>query len=270
MISSVFDFDKNEVLDALRVQRAHTLALLEDLSDEQWEVEVVPRWRSREVAAHLITTDAASLTGKYLTWGFSRRPMTDIERWNDEQVATWADRPVPSLLHALDRWGRRWARAASLPPRRVASVRIPTPFGRVSLLWLEMLRVYDEWVHVEDIRRALQMPADDRAATLAPAARFLLAGIPIQTLPDLKDDGSGTISIGFTDVDAGRLWVDLGSRRFGSDPAKEDAAIEGPAAALIMVAAGRDPWQEAEAGGKILIRGDRGPAEKFLEALRVV
>ncbi|HJT37969.1 MAG TPA: hypothetical protein VJ818_06045, partial [Actinomycetota bacterium] len=80
---------------------------------------------------------------------------------------------------------------------------------------------------------------------------------------------TGTLAIGFVDVDTPMLTVDLGTRRFGIGlPA--DAQIKGPAASLIMVAAGRDPWRAAESAGHLRISGDRKAAEAFLDVLKVV
>jgi uncharacterized protein (TIGR03083 family) len=268
-MTSILDFDKKEMVAALRAQRAETLAVLEDLTETQWSTEIVPRWRTREVAAHLVSTDQASVNGTYLTWGFRPRPMSSIEEWNDHAVAKWADRPVPELLRALDKYGRRFARLLSLPPRRLSNLALPTPFGKVSTAWLGMLRVYDEWVHVEDIRRALSLPTDDSSERLRPAATFLLAGIPIQTLPDVPAGAGGTVEIGFTDVEAPKLGIDLGTRRFGVG-LSSDAQISGSAASLIMVAAGRDRWRETEEAGRLDITGDRKAAEALLDVLRVV
>jgi uncharacterized protein (TIGR03083 family) len=269
MKESIFSFDKREVVDGVRAQRAHTLALLEDLNDTQWETEVLPGWRTREVAAHLVSTDEASLTGKFLLWGLKQKPMPEIEHWNEGQVPKWADRPIPELLQGLEKWGRRFARVASMPPKRLASLTFPSGFGRVSLLWLAMLRIYDEWVHVEDLRRALSLPDDGGVDTLPAAAKFMLAGIPIQTLREIPPGAAGTLAIGFVDVDTPPLCIDLGTRRFGIGlPA--DAHIKGPAASLIMVAAGRDPWREVEAAGHLRISGDRKAEETFLDVLRVV
>jgi hypothetical protein len=132
-----------------------------------------------------------------------------------------------------------------------------------------MLRVYDEWVHLEDVRRVLSLPDDGSADTLPTAAKFLLAGIPIQTLPEVPAGATGTLSIAFVDVDAPPLCIDLGTRRFGVGlPA--DTQVRGPAASLIMVAAGRDPWRDAESAGHLRISGDRKAAEAFLDVLRVV
>ena len=181
----------------------------------------------------------------------------------------WADRPIPELLEGLEKWGRRFVRVAKVPPRSLASLSFPNGFGRVSLLWLAMLRVYDEWVHLEDVRRKLSLPDDGSADTLPAAAKFMLAGIPIQTLPEIPEGVAGTLAIGFVDVDTPSLGIDLGTRRFGVDLAA-DAQIKGPAASLIMVAAGRDPWRDVEAAGHLRITGDRKAAEAFLDVLKVV
>jgi uncharacterized protein (TIGR03083 family) len=268
MMASILDFDKREVVDAVRAQRQRTLALLEDLSEDQWETEVLPSWRVREVAAHLVTTDESSLKGNVL----ARRqlPIADVETWNDEEVPRWANRSVPALLHGLDRWGRRLARALALPPASLARRRLPTKFGRVSLMWLGMLRVYDEWVHGEDVRRGLELPADDLADSVRPAARFLFAGIPLQALPEIPEGASGAVALSYTDLDLPPLGIDLGARRFGTSPIDATCSIKGQAATLIMVAAGRDNWDAAERRGTLTIDGDRGPAETFLKAFRVV
>jgi uncharacterized protein (TIGR03083 family) len=266
-MSSVLDFDKREVVEAVRAQRQRTIALLEDLREEQWETEVLPRWRVREVAAHLVTTDASSLMGNVLAR--HQIPMADVETWNDEKVPRWADRSVPTLMEGLDRWGRRLARAIALSPARIAGKKLPTKFGRVSLLWLGMLRVYDEWVHGEDVRRGLELPADDRDDSVGPAARFLFAGIPLQTLPEIPSEASGTVVLSYTDLDLPPLGIDLGTRRYGIG-LSADSEVRGPASSLIMVAAGRDPWREAEAAGDLHVEGDRKAAEMLLDMLTVV
>jgi hypothetical protein len=88
-------------------------------------------------------------------------------------------------------------------------------------------------------------------------------------LPSLPDGAVGTVEIGFTDVDTAALGVDLGTKRYGLG-LSADAHVEGPASKLIMVAAGRDPWRDAEAAGQLRVTGDRKAAETLLDVLRVV
>lgn len=266
-MTSVLQRDRRAVVDEVRAQRRRTLALFEDLTDAQWETIVTPRWRVREVAAHLITTDEGALTGRFFAIGLRAVPISEVERWNDEQVRRWADRPIPALLHGLDVWGRRTARALALP---IASARVPSPFGKVSFSWLGGMRVYDEWVHGEDVRRALGLPADDDPTTLAPVARQLFAAIPVQTLPRIHADARGDVTVSFRGLDIDPFGIDLTHRRFGTALGGRGTRIDADPAALVMCAAGRDRWRDAEARGRLLIDGERAPAETFLDALLVV
>lgn len=267
---SVLDYDKREVAERIRAQRARSLALLEDVDEAGWEREITPGWRLREVAAHLVSADEAALTGRMLALGTRQVPVSELEAWNDVQVRRWADRPVPAILDGLDRWGRRIARLLAATPSAVLRRRLPMPFGRVSLLWLGMMRVYDEWIHLEDVRRTFEFPADDSPEAVAPVARHLQAGIPFQTLPRVPEGAKGTVALSFSDVELPALVVDLERRRYWLGGGDAEARISGRAATLVMIAARRDTWRDAEEDGGIAAEGDRAAAETFLDALLLV
>jgi uncharacterized protein (TIGR03083 family) len=270
---SVFDLDKAEIVAALRAQRARTLELLRSIPEPDWETIVVPRWRLREVAAHLVTTDEGALTGRSLTTGFTRDAndaISRIEAWNDRQVVRWADRPVPEILAGLERWSRRFERLTRVVPAIVGRPAFISPFGKVSLQWLFGLRVYDEWIHLEDIRRAYRMPSDDAPASVRPVARQLIAGLPVQSTARVAAGARGQVSLTFDDTDYPPLGFDLSARRFGYGVEVVDARIVGPTAALAMVAARRDAWRDAEAAGGVKIDGDRAVAGALLDALQLV
>lgn len=270
---SVLDLDRASVLEAIHDQRQRTLALLRELPEPDWERIVVPRWRVREVAAHMITTDEGSLTGRILAVGFTKDSVGSIpkvEAWNDRQVSRWADRPIPELIRGLEKWGNRMERLARMIPARFARTRIPTPFGKLSPVYLAAFRAFDEWVHREDLRRTLGMPSDDEPAVIRPVARMLHAGIPVQSLPRVLPGASGRVALAFDDLELPDLGFDLGLRRYGYGVEGADARIAGRASALIMVAARRDPWQDAEAAGALKVDGDRASAEGLLEALLLV
>ena len=270
---SVFDLDKHALIDAVHEQRQRMLDLLRSLPEADWEKTVVPRWRVRELAAHMITTDEGTLTGRMLLMGFTKDAVgaiPKIEAWNDKQVARWADRPVPVLLAAVEKWGNRLERLARAVPRSIGKRTIPTPLGRASLLWLAGLRVYDEWVHREDLRRALGMPSDDDPNVVGPAARMLQAGIPMQSLPRVAAGSKGSVSLAFDDLDLPAFGFDLTAQRYGYGVTGGDARIAGRAAPLVMVAARRDAWRDAETSGALKIEGDRKAAEAVLDALLLV
>jgi len=269
---SVFDLDKHEVIAGVRAQRDRTIELLRGLPAADWEREVVPRWRVREVAGHLVASDEGVLTGRVATAGFTKRgdlALSKIEVWNDKQAARWADRPIPEILKGLDVWARRIERLSKVVPSFVSSPALPTPFGRVSLLWLSSIRIFDEWVHDEDIRRVFAMPSDDAPTVVKPVARQIQAGIPVQTLPRVPD-AKGRVVLAFDDVQLPEMGFDLGAKKYGYGVETADARITGKAATVTMVCARRDAWREAEQAGGLKIEGDRAAAETFLEALLLV
>ena len=98
---------KDEIVRAVKAERRRTLALLRTLDDSEFDVPTaLPGWRVREVAAHLVTLDKATVLGANLLVVFAS--MARIERWNERQVPKWANRPVPELLIGLDRWDAAW------------------------------------------------------------------------------------------------------------------------------------------------------------------
>ena len=271
---SVYDFDKSELIEALQSQRGRTMELLRGASDAEWEQEIVPRWRLREVASHLITTDEGTITGRVLTAGLTRSAdstmIAKVEAWNDRQVGRWADRPVSEILAGLEKWSRRLERLARVVPSFVGRPAVITPFGRVSLLWLTSLRVYDEWIHNEDIRRALGRPSDDAPSSVRPVARMIEAGIPVQTTIKIPKGKLGRVALAFDDAELPKLTLDRGARTFGLGVESSDALVTGRTAAIAMIAAHRDPWRETEASGGLKVEGDRTVAEVLLDALTLV
>lgn len=260
---------KAEVLGHVRAQREATIRLLETLGPTDWEQIVTPGWRVREVAAHLISTDESAVTGRMFAVGFNR-DISEIEQWNETQVPRWADRPTPSLLHALGVWSRRMTRMVRALPAAATARAFPTPLGKVSLNYLGMLRVYDEWIHDEDIRRAFGLPSDASVEVLEPVARQMFAVLPHQTLPLLDRTMQGMIAISYTDLDLPPFCIDLARHRYGWSLGAPDATIRAAAAPMVMVAARRDRWQDAEAAGTLAIEGDRVSAEALLSVLRAV
>jgi uncharacterized protein (TIGR03083 family) len=270
---SVLTLDKAEIVAASSAQRTRTMELLRSIPEPEWETIVVPRWRLREVAAHLVTTDEGAITGRSFLQGFTRNAtdaIAKIEVWNDKQVGRWADRPIPEILAGLEKWSRRFERLVRMVPAAVARPALITPFGKVSLMWLFGLRVYDEWIHGEDIRRAYNLPSDDPQASIRPVARQLIAGLPMQSCSRVREDARGRVAVAFGDVDYPPLGFDLGARRFGYGVDGADAIVTGPTAVIAMVSARRDPWRDVEASGGLKVEGDRAPAEALLDALQLV
>jgi uncharacterized protein (TIGR03083 family) len=258
--------DKAEVVRAIGAERERTLALLRSLETAQWDVDSdLPGWRVRELVAHLITTDKAAVNGTLVLQVM--RSTDKLERWNDRQVVKWADRPPPTLLLAVESWGRRFRRLARTVPSALYRMPMRTMYGHGRAGLLLWARPFDEWVHRQDMRRALALPEEE--ADLAPVAEFILATIPSATLPEV--DGRGTVAIELEGVPL-RPWVfDLQTRSVLDEPAWNAASrITVSGARFVLTAAGRGSFADLEAEGALRVEGDRAPADALLSKLRIV
>jgi uncharacterized protein (TIGR03083 family) len=261
--------NKPEIIRAVKAERRSTLSLLRDLDPARFDTPTaLPGWRIREVVAHLITTDRASVTGGIIPTILLARNTDRLEEWNERQVPKWANRPVPDLLIGLERWGRRFARLADSTPIGMYRVRIRTPWGRAPGGIAFWVRAYDEWVHRHDIRRALDLPEEQ--VDLAPVTEFLLSAIGYGTI-HLVPKRPGAVAISFDGVPLPEWGFDLAGRTFGPDVARgADARIVASAPAFIMAAAGRDRFEDLRTNGTLKIEGDDALASELLEKLRIV
>jgi uncharacterized protein (TIGR03083 family) len=261
--------NKPDIVRAVKAERRATLTLLRELEPDRFDTPTaLPGWRIREVVAHLITTDKASVTGGIIPTVLLSRNTDKLEEWNERQVPKWSHRPVTDLLVGLERWGRRFARLADSIPFGMYKVRIPTPWGRAPGGIGFWVRAYDEWVHRHDIRRALGLPEEQ--VDVASVSEFLLNAIGYGTITSL-DDLVGTVAISFDGVPLPEFGYDLATGAFGAEVAEgADARITASAPEFIMAAAARDRFDDMIANGTMKIEGDEKLASALLEKLRIV
>ncbi len=262
---------KFEVLRSIRNERRRTIAFLREQPPEAFDAPATPGWRVRDVVAHLITLDRAAVAGAVLPLilgtGTER-----IERWNDRAVVGWADRPVPSLILGLDRWGRRYERQVGLVPRRMYRARFPTVWGRIPGAYAIWIRAYDEFVHRQDIRRALGLADDDVDATAI--AEFLLGILPFHALPAIADaDRRGSVGLALAGEPISEWVYDLASGKGGpiapDDGVDARVRVDGTTS-WIMTAATRGTFDDLESSGILTIEGDTRLARSLLSAIRLV
>lgn len=162
--------DRVQLLSALREERAELLALLDDLSPEEWRApSLADGWRVKDVALHILDGDlgwlsrgrdgdqsrlikvtddyrafVAALDAKNQRWvegasGLSRRLVRELLAWTGDQVASYHE----SLDLTDPKEHITWARGIQAPG------------------WLGVGRDFTErWVHQMQIRGALGREGD--------------------------------------------------------------------------------------------------------------
>jgi uncharacterized protein (TIGR03083 family) len=225
----------------------------------------------REVAGHVLSLDVTAITGQILRVAFGS--MERFERWNDRQAAKWANRPIPELLVALERWGRRFLVFSRALPAPLYRLRMPTLWGRAPGGLLIWSRVYDEWAHRQDIRRALGL--GDEEVDVAPSSEFLLNAMASEVLPQFKGR-EGRVRASLEGVPVPEWTFDLRAGTAGPTPVEApgdgsyDVRVSAPAHAFIMAAAGRDAFDDLLVESVVRLEGDEALGREFLSKTRIV
>lgn len=264
---------KTPVVAALRSQRAATLHRLVELPDHRWEAQCVPGWRVRDLVAHLVAVDEASVTGRLYQAVRGAADRREFERWNDLALTRWSDRSPAELLDALERWGDRLARLAARMPSPVLQLPFRGWHGRQPLLYLLYRRVLDEWVHECDVAWSADPAAGREPVAPPPEVPDVLAAAVLATIPHLSlarvARSSGVVRMVVdTGGDQWRTWsVDFARRQYGTRvTARPDSVVRTDACTLALLAENR--WADTGLpAGRVTIEGDEEIAGDLLDVV---
>ncbi|MCH9720862.1 MAG: maleylpyruvate isomerase family mycothiol-dependent enzyme [Actinomycetia bacterium] len=168
--------DKNETLTGLFASWDGIEALLADLPDDAWQTPTaLPGWTVHDVVAHIIGTESM-LSGTPTPEAEAPRPdyvRNDIGALNEAWVEHLRGASPASMLAAFrDITTRRKVMLSAMPIEEWNAVTF-TPAGPDSYGRFMRVRVFDCWMHEQDIRHAVgRPPADDALA--APDSRLAL------------------------------------------------------------------------------------------------
>jgi uncharacterized protein (TIGR03083 family) len=165
---------KDPVVDALRAVWASIAALLADLDDADWDSPTtLPGWAVRDVVAHLVGTEAM-LAGQPVpdeAAGTERPPhvRNDIGTFNERWVRALRSESPEALLARFEQVTAERAAALEAMSQEDFDAESWTPAGPGTYGRFMQIRVFDCWLHEQDIRDALGRPGhqDGPAAELA-------------------------------------------------------------------------------------------------------
>ena len=149
---------------------ARLIDLLRSLAPDDWERQTIaPRWKVKDVAAHLLDTQLRKLSfGRDGYTAASDRGDRDlvsfIDRLNAEGVTVYRRLSPPVLIAWMEQTSREAASYyASLDPFAPARFGVSWAGESVSANWFDIARELTErWHHQQQIRLALAEPATPR------------------------------------------------------------------------------------------------------------
>ncbi|MCQ4079518.1 maleylpyruvate isomerase family mycothiol-dependent enzyme [Streptomyces sp. RB6PN25] len=158
--------DKDTVVDALAQEWAAIDHLVAGLDDDQWAAaSPCPGWTVQDVVAHIIGTELGLSGGQPdpATADVHSLPhvRNDIGAFNEAWVACFRDR---SPAQVLDRFravtGQRTEALAEMPAEEFHAPSW-TPAGHATYARFMQIRVFDCWMHEQDIRDAVGRPGNE-------------------------------------------------------------------------------------------------------------
>jgi uncharacterized protein (TIGR03083 family) len=177
-----------DALDALEEVDARLLTMLDELSTEEWDrPTIVPNWRVRHVAGHLLDTALRRLTIVRDGVGFERPASgsaadvrTFVDRLNAEGVAVYG-RLSPAMLATLMRAAvaglHRHLRG--LDPDAAAAFAVSWAGEDHSANWFDIARELTErWHHQQQIRLAVDRPGLMEPALYHPVLDTFMRVLP--------------------------------------------------------------------------------------------
>ncbi len=241
-------------------------ALLSELSDDQWAVQsYCPDWDVRGVAMHLAAVEA-------MLAGEAPGSFTDSVPFNKvaDYVGSVADLSNADLLAAYRTTIAD--RRTELATYTAEQMELPsmTPVGPQSYGRFMAIRVFDYWVHEQDIRGPLGMPGHESGPAAAMALNEIEISLPyiVGKKIGLPDGKSLTFELTGPVERSMHVKVDGRAGNVESLDGPADVVVTANSTAFALLACGRIDPQGAIDDGRISWSGDAELGEKAARNLR--
>ncbi|HEU5082544.1 MAG TPA: maleylpyruvate isomerase family mycothiol-dependent enzyme [Acidimicrobiales bacterium] len=249
--------DRDTLVAAVREELDALIALGHELSDGQWATaSECPGWTVKDVYSHVIGTELMLLgrPDEKVDVGDAPHLHNEIGEFNEVSVAARRGRSGPDVLAELEQVAAERLAALDAMTQEDFDAESFTPAGQDTYGRFMQIRVFDCWIHEQDVREALGMPGhasgtavevsvDEHAngigfvvgkkagATEGQSVRFRLTGETERTI-DVRVDGRARV---VDDLDEPTttitiptlLWFRYAAGRRPGDVDHPDVTVEG-------------------------------------------
>jgi uncharacterized protein (TIGR03083 family) len=256
------------------------MELLRSLSPSDWDVQTVaPRWKVRDVAAHLLDTVLRKLSMVRDSWFVEaveiqspKDVVTLVNRLNAEGVTVFRRLSPPVLVAVMELACELSARFhESLDPFAPAGFAVSWAGEATSLNWFDTARELTErWHHQQQIRLATNRPGAMTPELYHPVLDCFLRGLP-HLYRDV-DAPTGTALLVEISGECGGQWF------LSRQSARWELVRQPPAEFAVRVTIPQEiAWRvftkgvdRESAKAQIRIEGDRNLGDRILELTAVV
>ncbi|MCZ7528012.1 MAG: maleylpyruvate isomerase family mycothiol-dependent enzyme [Acidimicrobiia bacterium] len=261
-----------ELVDQLEAVWASMEALAAELSPEEWgRPTACPGWTVQDQIAHVIGIESTILgrPGPEPATVDASHVHNDIGRVNEAWVDSRRPRSGAEVLEELrEVTAARIAGLRALPPEGF-DAESWTPVGPGTVRDLLPFRVFDSWVHEQDVREAVGRPGHLEGPVAEAAVDRLVAAMPYVVGKKVRPGEGATVAFEVTGpvrrsfvvgVEGGRARILEGH---GGEPT---ARLAMDARTFCRLGCGR----LAPTGAKVTVEGDEAVGRAVLERMNIL
>lgn len=266
------EFGKDVLVDALAQEWAAIDGLLAALDNEQWAAATpCPGWTVRDVTAHIIGTEL-SLCGRgpepVGTDPHSRPHVhNDIGALNELWVDTFRGRSPDQVLDAFrEVTAERLTTLTEMPDEKFHASTW-TPAGQATYARFMQIRIFDCWMHEQDIRDAVGRPGNEDGPGAAVSVDEITHALGYVVGKRGKAPDGSSVTFDLTGPLPRRRHVVVDGRARVADglPSDADVVISLPLGVFTRLCGGR--IRARDAAEAITYRGDRALGQQIVDAL---
>jgi uncharacterized protein (TIGR03083 family) len=237
------------------------------LTEEQWKAPTdLPGWTVQDNLSHLIGTER-------LLQGLELAPRCEVGEWvrndigkfNEYEVVLRRDRPGAEVLAEFDDLVAQRRQSLFAGDDEYFAQPAMTPAGPGDVAGFLVFRVLDNWMHEQDMRRALDRPGHLSGPAAEHTVDRLILTIPIVVGKRAATPEGGAVVVEITDGVPRRVVAEVRGGRAAvvETPSSEPlATVVMDTSTFVILAGGRRPY--AEVADSVQLGGDTELAERVV------
>lgn len=266
------DIPKDRTVDALRSVWGSLDSLLDTLDGDQWKLPTpLPGWNVQANVVHVFGTEAFLLgqqPDRTIDPAALEHVHNPIGEMNENWVASYAERDPAEVLDRFRTLTAERLKVLDAMPREEWDTVGFTPAGEDTYGRFMQIRVFDCWMHEQDIRAAVRAPGHDSG----PAVEVTLdemqtaMGFVVGKKAGAPDGASVTFDLTGASGRPIHVMVDGRARLVPELPGPATATLTMPLISFTRLAGGR--LDAPDHRSAVTISGDRDLGERVLDQLR--
>ena len=250
--------------------------LCQAFSEDQWKTPTdCPGWSAQDQVSHMVGSET-SLLGRRApehTSSDTSHVKNDIGRTNEVQVDWRRNRPGAQVLKEFrEITGLRLQRLRAMTTDEFAAD-TQTPIGPGSMRDMIAIRIFDAWVHEQDIRRAVNIPGDIEGPVAEHSVGRLALAMPYVVGRKVQPADSTTVTVSVTGAAGRSIAIAMeGARANQMDmvPLSPTTGLTMDVETFLCLTCGRWDPVDALSSGRVQVQGDSALGHLIVQQMNIM